>query len=155
MLVRWAISRYLRLLPAWLKILLAGLFLIWLAWEMILNTSKNGSLAGYNHTERPIFSYWVDGNWGGNMAPYSWGSTTCCWSFKNDTVEVVWILDVTPEDIEAGLDEERYSLTLPMPEHTREDQYLHVHFISDNKVDLVWSQDIRSPKFDEYRGQGE
>lgn len=155
MLVRWTISRYLRLLPAWLKILLAGLFLIWLAWEMIFNTSKNGSLAGYNHTERPIFSYWVDGNWGGNMAPYSWGSTTCCWSFKNDTVEVVWILDVTPEDIEAGLDEERYSLTLPMPEHTREDQYLHVHFISDNKVDLVWSQDIRSPKFDEYRGQGE
>lgn len=151
MLVRWAVSRYMRLLPTWLKFSLAGLVVIWVAWSMLFNSSKSGSLAGYNHTDRPVFSYWVDDNWGGNMDPYSWGSTTCCWSFQNDNVEVVWILDVTPEDIEAGLEEERHSMTLPMPEHKQEDQYLHVHFLPDKNVDLVWSQDVRSPKFDQYR----
>lgn len=154
MLVRWAIRRYMRLIPIWLQVLLAGIVVIWLAWSILFNTSKSGSLAGYNHTDRPVFSYWVDGNWGGNMDAYSWGGTTCCWSFEGDSVEIVWVLDVTPEDVEAGLEEERHSITLPMPEHNRDDQYLHVHFLSDNKVDLVWSQDIRSPKFEQYRGSG-
>ena len=149
MLVRWAISRYMRLLPTWLKFSLAGLVVIWVAWGMLFNSSKSGSLAGYNHTNRPIFSYWVDGNWGGN------GGTTCCWSFKGDTVEVVWVLDVTPDDIEAGLEEERHSVTLPMPEYKREDQYLHVHFLPDNKVDLLWSNNIRSPKLEYYKNKEE
>ncbi|MGQ7261633.1 DUF3304 domain-containing protein [Vreelandella sp. V005] len=149
MLVRWAISRYMRLLPNWLKIILAGLGVIWVAWSMLFNSSKSGSLAGYNHTNRPIFSYWIDGNWGGN------GGTTCCWSFKGDTVEVVWILDVTPDDIEAGLEEERHSITLPMPEYNRDDQYLHVHFLPNNKVDLLWSNNIRSPKLEHYRNKWE
>lgn len=82
------------------------------------------------------------------------GGGTCCWSFKGDTVEVVWILDVTPEDIEAGLEEERHSVTLPMPDYSPEDRRLHVHFLPDNQVDLVWSEDIRSPKFEQYRGSG-
>lgn len=149
MLVRWAISRYMRLLPTWLKFSLAGLVVIWVAWGMLFNSSKSGSLAGYNHTNRPIFSYWVDGNWGGN------GGTTCCWSFKGDTVEVVWVLDVTPDDVEAGLEEERHSVTLPMPEYKREDQYLHVHFLPDNKVDLLWSNNIRSPKLEYYKNKEE
>lgn len=148
MLVRWAIRRYMRLLPNWLKITLAGLGVIWVAWSMLFNSSKSGSLAGYNHTNRPIFSYWVDGNWGGN------GGTTCCWSFKEDTVEVVWILDVTPEDIEAGLEEEEHRVTLEMPEYSRDDQYLHVHFLPNNKVDLIWSSSIRSPKLEQYRSSG-
>ncbi|CAH1044468.1 DUF3304 domain-containing protein [Halomonas sp. TD01] len=88
------------------------------------------------------------------MSAYSWGSSTCCWSFKGDPVEVVWILDVTPENIEAGLEEEKHSVTLPMPDYSQEDQYLHVHFLPDNQVDLVWSEDIRSPKFEQYRGSG-
>lgn len=145
MLVRWAISRYMRLIPSWLKVILAGLGVIWVAWSMLFNSSKSGSLAGYNHTNRPIFSYWVDGNWGGN------GGTTCCWSFKGDTVEVVWILDVTPDDIEAGLEEERHSTIVSMPPHSREDQYLHVHFLPGNQVELDWSSGLQSPISDQLR----
>ena len=151
MLVRWAISRYMRLVPAWLQVLLAPIAIVWLAWSMLFNASKSGSLAGYNHTDRPIGSYWVDDNWGGNMNAYSWGSTTCCWPFKGDTVEVVWILSRTGDQKRQGIEEERHSIILPMPEHDPEDHYLHVHFLSNNEVDLVWSESIRSPKFEQYQ----
>nr|WP_249978886.1 DUF3304 domain-containing protein [Halomonas olivaria] len=105
---------------------------------------------GHSYIDRPIYSFWVDGNWGGNLSAYTGGlytggGTTCCWSFKGDSVEVVWILDVTPEDIEAGLEEERHSMTVPMPPHSREDQYLHVHFLPENQVELAWSPDLQSP----------
>ncbi|WP_340163092.1 DUF3304 domain-containing protein [Vreelandella olivaria] len=150
MLVRWAISRYMRLIPVWLQVLLAAMAILWLAWSMLFNTSKSGSLMGHSYIDRPIYSFWVDGNWGGNLSAYTGGlytggGTTCCWSFKGDSVEVVWILDVTPEDIEAGLEEERHSMTVPMPPHSREDQYLHVHFLPENQVELAWSPDLQSP----------
>ncbi|MGM0825032.1 MAG: DUF3304 domain-containing protein [Pseudomonadota bacterium] len=145
MLVRWAISRYMRLIPIWFQVLLGALAVAWLAWNTLFNTSKSGSLVGYNHTDRPIGRYFVDGNYGGN------GGTTCCWSFKGDIVEVKWILSVTGEQKRQGLEEERHSVTLPMPEHNRKDQYLHVHFLPNNKVDLVWSPKIRSPRIEQYR----
>lgn len=145
MIARWAIGRYMRLIPIWLQVLLAALVVLWLAWVMVFNTSKNGSLVGHNHTDRPLFRYFVDGNYGGN------GGTTCCWSFQGDSVEVMWILDVTPKDIDAGLEEEKHSATLPMPEYAREDQYLHVHFIPGNQVALAWSPDMQSPLSEQLR----
>ncbi|MBE0403987.1 DUF3304 domain-containing protein [Halomonas citrativorans] len=150
MLVRWAISRYMRLIPIWLQVLLAALVVLWLAWSMLFNTSKSGSLMGHSHIDRPIYSFWVDGNWGGNLSAYTGGlytggGTTCCWGFQTSSVEVVWILDVTPEDIEAGLEEERHSLTVSMPAYDRQDQYLHVHFLPENQVELAWSPDLQSP----------
>ncbi|MCE8031888.1 DUF3304 domain-containing protein [Billgrantia tianxiuensis] len=140
-----AIRRLYRLIPAWLKVVLSGAIVIALGWQAFFPSSVSGSLAGYNHTDRPIFSYWVNGNWGGD------GGTTCCWSFKDDTAEVVWILSMTSEQERAGMEAERHSATLPMPEHSRGDQYLHVHFLPGNKVDLVWSENIRSPKLEYYR----
>ncbi|MCP1313323.1 MULTISPECIES: DUF3304 domain-containing protein [unclassified Halomonas] len=156
MLVRWSISRYMRLLPSWLKFLLAGLVVMWLAWSMFFSPSKRGSLMGHNLTERPIGSFWVDGNWGGNLSAYSGGlytggGTTCCWSFKGDSVEVVWILSMTGEQSRQGIKEERHSVELPMPEHKREDQYLHVHFLPDNQVEFAWSPDLQSPLSEKLR----
>ena len=150
MLVRWAISRYMRLLPTWLKFLLAGLVVIWVAWSMLFNPSKSGSLIGHNFTERPIGSFWADGNWGANLSAYSGGlytggGTTCCWSFKGDSIEVVWILSMTGEQVRQGIEEERHSLTESMPPYDRQDQYLHVHFLPENRVELAWSPDMQSP----------
>ena len=65
MLVRWAIGRYMRLIPVWLQVLLGAMITAWLAWSMLFSTSKSGSLMGHNLTGRPIGSFWVDGNWGG------------------------------------------------------------------------------------------
>lgn len=139
MLVRWAISRYMRLVPVWLQVSLAAFVIIWFVWGMVFNTSKSGSLVGYNHTDRPLGRYFVDGNYGGN------GGTTCCWSFRGDTIKVEWVLSVTGEQRRQGLEIERHSLNLPMPAYSREDQYLHVHFLSDNQVELAWSPDLQSP----------
>lgn len=145
MLANLAIRRFFRLIPVWLQVATIGAIVIALAWKSLLPSSVSGSLAGYNHTDRPIFSYWVNGNWGGN------GGTTCCWSFKGDTVEVIWVLSMTGEQEKAGVESERHSVNLPMPDHSRGDQYLHVHFLPDNKVDLVWSPNIGSPKLEQYR----
>ncbi|QOR40891.1 DUF3304 domain-containing protein [Billgrantia diversa] len=138
-------NRFFRLIPIWMQVVMVGLVVLALAWQALFQKSASGRLAGYNHTDRPIFSYWVNGNWGGN------GGTTCCWSFKGDSAEVSWILSMTGEQQRQGIVEERHSINLPMPEHTRGDQYLHVHFLPGNKVDLVWSSEIRSPKLDQYR----
>lgn len=156
MLVRWAISRYMRLIPAWLQALLVAIVIVWLAWAMLFNTAKNGSLTGHNLTDRPIGSFWVDDNWGGNLPAYSGGlytrgGNTCCWSFKGDSVEVVWILSMTGEQARQGLEEERHSVEIPMTEYSRKDQYLHVHFLPGNQVELAWSPDLQSPLSEKLR----
>ncbi|WP_081949041.1 DUF3304 domain-containing protein [Litchfieldella xinjiangensis] len=145
MIVNWALNRFFRLVPTWLQVSAFGIIAVILAWQYIFPSSVSGSLAGYNHTDRPIFSYWVNDNWGGN------GGTTCCWTFKGDKAEVNWILSMTEEQKRAGIVSERHSVTLPMPKHAPGDQYLHVHFLPGNKVDLLWSSEIRSPKLDRYR----
>ncbi|WP_366070380.1 DUF3304 domain-containing protein [Halomonas sp. CnH100-B] len=139
-----------RLIPVWLQIVLAALVIVWLAWSMLFNPSISGSLIGHNHTDRPIGSFWLDDNWGGNLSAYSSGlytrgSATCCWSFKGDSVEVVWVLSMTGEQKRQGIEEERRSVNLSMPAYSQEDQYLHVHFLSDNQVELAWSPDLQSP----------
>jgi hypothetical protein len=128
-----------RLIPVWLQVSLTALVIIWFVWGMVFNTSKSGSLVGYNHTDRPLGRYFVDGNYGGN------GGTTCCWSFRGDTIEVEWILSVTGEQHRQGLEIERHSLNLSMPAYSRDDQYLHVHFLPNNQVELAWSPDLQSP----------
>ncbi|WP_230086333.1 DUF3304 domain-containing protein [Halomonas sp. 328] len=127
----------------------AGIIAI-VSWQSVFSPSVSGSIAGYNHTDRPIFRFWVDGNYGGNITAHSWGGTTCCWSFNGDIVEVTWILSMTGEQERAGMESERHSVTLSMPEHNRGDQYLHVHFLPGGQVDLVWSENIRSPKLSQY-----
>ncbi|MFC3284003.1 DUF3304 domain-containing protein [Litchfieldella rifensis] len=135
MLFRWAFDRF---VPVWLQVVFVAGLIAAVAWQDY-SRRDTGRLKSHNHTGRPIFSYWVNDNWGGN------GGTTCCWSFRGDTAEVVWILDVTPKDIEAGLKEERHSVTLPMPVRSREDQYLHVHFLPGNRVEMAWSPTLQSP----------
>lgn len=150
MLANWALNRFFRLIPVWVQVVGFGLVALLVAWQTFFYSSASGSLAGYNHTDRPIFRYWVNGKYGGNMWAHSWGGTTCCWSFKGDSAEVVWVLSITGEQERQGVEIERHSVTLPMPEYSREDQYLHVHFLPGNKVDLIWSSEIRSPKFEYY-----
>lgn len=102
-------------------------------------------LYGHNHTDRPIFSYWVNGNWGGN------GGATCCWRIAGDKLKVVWILDVTPDQVERGLEEERHELEISNPPRERADDTLHVHFIPGNQVRLAWNHSAGSPLAEELR----
>ncbi|AMD00823.1 DUF3304 domain-containing protein [Halomonas chromatireducens] len=150
MLSRWAISRFFRLIPTWLQVILVGAIVTAVVWQFFLREPTGGSLTGHTHIDRPIYSFWVNDNWGGNLpfysgGPYTRGGVTCCWAFKGNTAEVVWILSMTGEQERAGVESERHSVTLPMPERTREDQYLHVHFLPGNRVEMAWSPDLQSP----------
>ena len=118
--------------------LLIGSWLIWQDQRL-----PGAALYGHNHTDRPIFSYFVNDHWGGN------GGVTCCWRIEGKTLKVEWILDVTPEQIEQGLEEETLSLELPNPPRQRGDDTLHVHFLPSDQVRLAWSNKHTSPLKDE------
>lgn len=121
----------------------SSLFVGFIIWQY--QKPGGAALSGHNHTDRPIFSYWVNDNWGGN------GGVTCCWRIQGDTLKVVWILDVTPEQIAMGLDEERHELRLPNPPREHADDTLHVHFLPGGQVQLAWSHSAASPLAEELR----
>lgn len=101
------------------------------------------ALYGHNHTDRPVFSYWVNDNWGGN------GGVTCCWRIDGESLKVVWILDVTPDQIARGLAEERHELEIANPPRERTDDTLHVHFLPGNQIRLAWNRSAASPLTEE------
>ena len=142
LLQRW------RILPRALRGLLIALSWLlaiggYLLWQYL--RPQGAALYGHNHTQRPIFSYWVNDNWGGNAGANGGGKVTCCWRIHGDTLNVVWIVDSTPEQIAQGMHEERHELELPNPPRQRDDKYLHVHFFTDNQVRLAWSASHDSP----------
>lgn len=124
-----------------IKILVAAIIVLSSIGYIVVKTQEPGgaSLYGHNHTDRPIFSYWVNDNWGGN------GGVTCCWRLNGSNLRIVWILDVTPEQIAQGLSEERHEIDIQNPPRMRADRYLHVHFFPDNEVQVAWSPDHFTP----------
>src|SRR5690554_2337592 len=100
---------------------------------------QGAALYGHNHTQRPIFSYWVNDKWGGN------GGVTCCWRIRGDTLKVVWIVSRTRTQAEQGIEEERHELEIPNPPRQRPDDTLHVHFLPGNQVRLAWNHSAASP----------
>ncbi|AJO78520.1 DUF3304 domain-containing protein [Pseudomonas sp. MRSN 12121] len=133
---RWKrLSGHQKALVHWLVLgtLVAGYF-IWQSSRM-----PGAGLYGHNHTDRPIFSYFVNDNWGGN------GGVTCCWRIEGKVLKVDWILDVTPEQIRQGLEEETLSIEIPNPPRQRTDNTLHVHFLPGNQVRVAWSDKHTSP----------
>ncbi|MCE8026269.1 DUF3304 domain-containing protein [Billgrantia aerodenitrificans] len=125
--------------------LFAGYF-VWLFFLPDLHPMPTDtSIEGRSHIDRPIHRFWVNGRWGGNVGPYGGGGVVCCQRISGDTAEVEWILSITGEQERQGMEVERHSITLPMPERTREDRYLHVHFLPNHEVKLGWSSDLISP----------
>ena len=123
---------------------------LWL-WKYF--TPQGGALYGHNHTDRPIYSYWINDNWGGNAGANGGGKITCCWSIVGDQLRVVWIKDRTGEQVRQGLKEERHELLIPNPPRQRWDDTLHVHFLPHDQVRLVWSESHTSPLKEEIQGQ--
>ncbi|WP_082457962.1 DUF3304 domain-containing protein [Pseudomonas sp. EGD-AK9] len=102
-------------------------------------------LTSENYTDRPIFSFWVNDFWGGNLAVMGAGGIMCCRRLDGPTAKVVWILSRTGEQARQGVKQERHEIELPMPPRGRGDRYLHVRFDPGNQVRLGWSPDLFSP----------
>ncbi|MBA2779615.1 DUF3304 domain-containing protein [Billgrantia kenyensis] len=128
-----------------LGVLFAGYF-VWLFFMPSLHPiPTDTSIEGRSHIDRYINHFWVNGRGGGNVGPYGGGGVVCCQRISGDTAEVEWIYGRTVEEFERGDEPERHRVTLPMPERTREDRYLHVHFLPNHEVKLGWSPDLISP----------
>jgi len=102
-------------------------------------------LTSENYTDRPIFGFWVNDFWGGNLFAMGGGGIMCCSKFEGDTAKVTWILDITQQQQIQGSVEERHELQLSLPQRGPHDQYLHVRFDPGYKVRLGWSPDLFSP----------
>ncbi|WJK07152.1 DUF3304 domain-containing protein [Pseudomonas fluorescens] len=102
-------------------------------------------LTSENYMDRPIFSFWVDDFWGGNLAAMGSGGITCCQALKGPTVKISWILSITEEQSEQGLKQEDHERILPLPEQKRGDRYLHVRFLPGNTVEIKWSPNLDDP----------
>ncbi len=113
------------------------LILVYVAWAY---TRMPGAiLYGHNHTNRPVFSYFVNENWGGN------GGATCCSRIEGDVLTVEWIKGRTGEQVRQGVQKETVTQEVPNPPRTRQDKYLHVHFFPGDQVRLFWSPNLDSP----------
>ncbi|MBD3898592.1 DUF3304 domain-containing protein [Halomonas sp. ML-15] len=125
--------------------LIAGYF-VWLFFMPNLHPMPTDtSIRGHSHIDRPVHRFWVNERGGGNLGAYGGGSTVCCQRISGDTAEVEWILSITGEQERQGMEVEQHSVALPMPERSREDRYLHVHFLPNHEIKLGWSSDLISP----------
>lgn len=102
-------------------------------------------LTSENYMDRPIFSFWVNDFWGGNLMAMGGGGIMCCARFEGDTIKIKWILDMTRQQQLQGAVEEHHEVDLTLPKRASGDQYLHVRFDPENKVRVGWSPDLYSP----------
>ena len=103
--------------------------------------TRSFTLVGYNYTERPIYSFSVDGVGGGNaFAGFrsGGGGFVCCADITvGKPVVIKWLYDTTEKQYLAGLREENRRTTVIVPPPTvPEAEYLEVHFFPDHHVEL-------------------
>lgn len=102
-------------------------------------------LTSENLTDRPIFSFWINDFWGGNISAIGSGGVTCCQRIEGQTVRASWIVSLTEEQFNNGLRQEEHEAILPLPQQKRTDRYLHVRFLPGNVVELKWSPNLDNP----------
>ncbi|WP_143493660.1 DUF3304 domain-containing protein [Pseudomonas sp. B25(2017)] len=91
------------------------------------------ALTSHNYMDRPVGSYWVNDNWGGN------GGVTCCWDISGENAKLVWILSMSKAQEDLGMKIEKHRALLPLPKRKPGQDTLHVYFLPGNKIELMWS----------------
>ena len=102
--------------------------------------TRSFTLVGYNYTERPIYTFSVNGVGGSNIFVGGGGASfSCCTDITvGQPVEIKWLYDTTEKQYLAGLGEENRSTTVIVPPPTvPEAEYLEVHFYPDHHVELA------------------
>ena len=139
----------------WSAIALPVMFVLgWMVWVMFWAPPMGGvTLIIHTRIDRPIRGFSVNGVAGGN----SWafdpsnkyagenGKSTCCGAIKGKTAEVIWTVDYTKAQYNAGFRTEVHRVVMPLPERKRGEDDLHVYFLPGDKVLLGWSDNAFSP----------
>ena len=140
----------------WGKWLGAGLLLIvlgwggWLIWASIWGPPTGPvTLIIHSEIDRPILGFSVNGVAGSNASAHGGGGATCCGSINGKTAEVVWTVDYTLAQYQAGTRTEIHKIIMPLPERKWEENYLHVYFLPADKVRLWWGTGFIHPKAEE------
>jgi len=124
-------------------VLIVACALAYIAWAYM--QTPGAVLYVHNYTERPIFSYSVNDAWGGNASAYGGGGASCCSRVEGNVLRVQWVKSMTQPQYEAGAREETLTKEISNPPRTRQDKYLHVHFLPGDQVRLFWSPTPGSP----------
>lgn len=91
----------------------------------------SASLVGYNHTDKTIAAFYVNGAWGGNITPGSGGGSFVCCAQLPDPWREGYAVTVTWEDHEGKMQER----VVPVPKYepkTLSD--LNVHFLRSGQI---------------------
>jgi Protein of unknown function (DUF3304) len=102
--------------------------------------TRSVTFVGYNYTERPIFTFSVNGVGGGNIfVNGGGGSLACCGDITIGKPAVIkWMYSYTKKQYEAGLREETHTATVIVPPpQIPTAGYLEVHFYPDHHVELA------------------
>ena len=104
--------------------------------------TRSVTVIGYNYTERPIYTFSVNGVGASNLfakQKYGGGKDSCCIDITvGQPVEIKWLYDTTEKQYLAGLREENRRTTVIVPPPTvPEAEYLEVHFYPDHRVELA------------------
>jgi hypothetical protein len=100
---------------------------------------RSVTLVGYNYTDRPIFTFSVNGAGGGNIFINGGGASfVCCADIVVGKEALVkWEYSYTKSQYMKGVRSEYFSSAVitPRPE-SASSEYLEVHFYPDNHVEL-------------------
>lgn len=105
-------------------------------------------LQGFNHTDRWISEYRVNGQWGGNIAPKGegdsyggGGSFACGATVDGKAVTVKWEYSLPKtEDYDRGVTPETHQVTVPMPvAESNRSRYFQIHIFPDHHIELQLS----------------
>ena len=116
------------------------------------------TLVGYNYTERPIYTFSVNGGGGSNIFVGGGGAKmSCCTEITvGQPVEIKWVYSATEKQYLAGLRKENYSTTVIVPPPTvPEAEYLEVHFYPDHHVELALVKSPGDARWSEIPNHGE
>ncbi|MCE9992221.1 DUF3304 domain-containing protein [Enterobacter asburiae] len=139
----------------WSAVALPVVFVLgWMVWVMFWAPPMGGvALIIHTRIDRPIRGFSVNGVAGPNSSAhnpnkrgvYGGGAATCCGVIKGKTAEVIWTVDYTKAQYNAGLRTEVHKVIMPLPERKRGENDLHVYFLPGDKVLLGWSDNAFSP----------
>lgn len=117
------------------------------------------TLVIHSEIDRPIRGFSVNGVAGGNTSardnnnPYGsdGGKSTCCGIISGKTAEIIWTVDYTLAQYKAGLRTEVHEVLMPLPKRQWGENYLHVYFLSGDKVRLWWGTGFVHPSASEIK----
>ena len=133
------------------------IYAAWLVWASIWGPPTGAvTLIIHSNLDRPIRGFSINGIAGGNTFarnksnPYSsdTGGITCCGNISGNTAVIIWTVDYTLTQYNAGVRTEVHKVRIPLPKRNWGENYLHVYFLEKNKVYLWWSTDFSHPDID-------